>query len=281
MRSVNIIKVVHADKVGFDLYPITYPTTISVNAAIAGDAPFVMVKGYGDYRPFTIPVTGDVTIMNGDGVVLTQESYERLTLKTRVLEATDQVCKEIKDAMGLDEREVTWGELHDALKRVPQEYPSSIQGANPQQFTNASGSGVHLETTRYSGDGGKYKFVMGPAFDKMDELIKRGHADHFATMFAWAADSQPNGYWYLWLNTVERDDCYVAGILTSANIPFIIVTKTGCVAVDSLGASEKETLGLHYVPDKGWGIEDLAHRQVFSVKLTDGHVWGIDMVPEK
>lgn len=281
MRPVNIIKVKHSDQVGFDLHQVPYPTTISVNVATDTDPPYILIKGYGDYRPVSIPVTGDVTIMNGDGVVLTEESYDRLTLKVRVEEATAQVCKGIKDTMGLGERPVTWGELDDALKRVPPEYPSSIQGANPQQLQNVSESSLRLEVTRYSGNDGKYKFVMGPAFDKMDELIKRGHADHFAQMFAWLADSQPNGYWHLWLNMVERDDCYVVGILTSADIPFIIVTKTGCIAADSFSASGKETLGLHYVPDKGWAIEDLAHRQVFSVKLTDGHIWGIDMVPEK
>lgn len=173
MRPVNIIKIIHADKVGFDLHQIPYPTTIGVHVATETEPPYVLVRGYGDFRPASIVVTGDVTIMNGDGVVLSQESYERLTLGVRSATAAAEVCKTIRDHMGLDPRPVIWDELEQL--RQKQEFPSSIQGSESRPAFNATQEDAHFD------EGYSYKLfaeLFGSSLPIVEMALAAHHRKH-------------------------------------------------------------------------------------------------------
>lgn len=237
MRPVNIIKIIHADKVGFDLHQIPYPTTIGVHVATETEPPYVLVRGYGDFRPASIVVTGDVTIMNGDGVVLSQESYERLTAKAKCI-----------------------SDLNPDDYAGPRiiETPTAIE-------------------TRYTEPNSGIKFVPSPGYDAMDELIRRGHAHIFAQMFTWLADTQPNGTWYLYLNDLARDKDEVVGIMEACGQPHIIVLKDRIRPVDALTATEKECYGLRYTPDTGWKVKDYDGRKIFAIGLINGKTWNIEV----
>lgn len=156
MRPVNIIKVKHEDQIGFDLHQIPYPTTISVHAATVAAPPYILVKDYGDFRGGSITVTGDVTIMNGDGVVLTEESYERLTAKAKCIAHTQEVCKTIRDNLGL-------------------EYPSGIQGSKPRQAFNATGEDAHFDQG-YSYD--LFAELFGTALPVVEMALAMYHRKH-------------------------------------------------------------------------------------------------------
>lgn len=182
MRPVNIIKVVHADKVGFDLHQITYLTEISVHAAVAEDPPFVMVKGVGDFRPLTIPITGDVTIMNADGVVLVQETYERLILKARSEQAATEVCKTLRENMGLADRPIDWDAVKISLERHLTRYPpgGAIQGSEPQQFYNAAEKDAHFDKG-YSYD--LFAELFGSSLPIIEMALATYHRHHPNTKY--------------------------------------------------------------------------------------------------
>ena len=158
MRPVNIIKVKHEDQIGFDLHQIPYPTTISVHAATETDPPYILVKEYGDFRGCSIPVTGDVTIMNSDGVVLAEESYGRLTAKT------------LKVGRNPDG---TWGKI-DLLKSVT-EFPSSIQGSESRPAFNATQEDAHFD------EGYSYKLfaeLFGSSLPIVEMALAAHHRKH-------------------------------------------------------------------------------------------------------
>ncbi|MNG46937.1 hypothetical protein D3C79_48040 [compost metagenome] len=139
IKPVTIIKVMHSDKVGFHLIPVLHAGRVAVFAATKSNNPLVVVEGFGDFRSEVIPVTGDVTIMNPDGLVLSEVSYEKLMAPARIEEQTEAVLQPIREAMSGD-RPIDWEELNKRSE-IPSMFPplnpgGAIQGVEPQQFTN-------------------------------------------------------------------------------------------------------------------------------------------------
>lgn len=138
-KPINIIKIEHTDRIGFDLINVLHSGKVSVLSATKSNDPCVVVAEMGDFRGEVIPVSGDVTIMNGDGVVLTEVSYEKLMSPLRIEELTEETLQPIREALSGGQL-IDWEELNKRSE-IPQKFPplnpgGAIQGAESQQVTN-------------------------------------------------------------------------------------------------------------------------------------------------
>jgi len=273
IKPVTIIKVMHSDKVGFHLIPVLHAGRVTVFAATKSNTPLVVVEGFGDFRSEVIPVTGDVTIMNPDGLVLSEVSYEKLMAPVRIEEQTEAVLQPIREAMSGD-RPIDWEELNKRSE-IPSVFPplnpgGSVQGSDPATVWNSAKDLRAASPTLYLGLG-KLQFLPSNSLDQLNELISADHVDPFTQMFQWMIDLPPNGPWILYVNP-HFDK--TLGIMECASQPHIVVTELGCRTVDTLSAKEKESHGLEYIPDKGWRVDSLLNKQAFTVNL-DNEVFDI------
>lgn len=132
-KPINIIKIEHTDRIGFDLINVLHSGKVSVLSATKSNDPCVVVAGMGDFRGEVIPVSGDVTIMNSDGVVLAEVRYEKLMSPARIEEQVEAVLQPVREALGGEMRLETKEEVEERRRRYA---GGSIQGTEPQQFVN-------------------------------------------------------------------------------------------------------------------------------------------------
>lgn len=304
LKPVTIIKVMHTDGIGFHLIPVLHAGRVVVFAATKTSNPSVVVEGFGDFRSEVIPVAGDVTIMNPDGLVLSEVSYEKLMAPVRIEELTEETLQPIREALSGD-RPIDWEELNK-LNEIPSVFPTgepgtlrpedrletkeeveerrrrysgwSIQGAEPTDLWNGAVDLRIATPTIYSYDTGRSQFIPSDGYDQMDKLISRDHVPAFAQMFQWMVDLPPNGTWTLYVNTAKGHFDNAAGIMECSGTPHIVVIAIGAVAVDTLKATEKEFYGLSYTENDGWKVSSLANKQAFRVRLINNYVWDIQPI---
>lgn len=176
-KAVTIVKIMATDNVGFKLIPILDDAPVEVHPANANSGPHVHVKRYGDRRTqdqLYYPITGDVTIMNGDGVVLSEVSYEKLMAAVRAQVVAEETCSKIKEAMGLGPMP-TWDEVNDALRARPPEYPSSVQGSESRQAFNATSEDAHFDKG-YSYD--LFAELFGSSVRVVEMALATYHRNH-------------------------------------------------------------------------------------------------------
>lgn len=75
MNHVTVLKIMIEGTASFSYHTFCYPASFTV---MAGPMPYVAIQPHGDRRGDTIPITGDLLILNGNGDLIAQASYAEL-----------------------------------------------------------------------------------------------------------------------------------------------------------------------------------------------------------
>lgn len=144
-KTATIIKILQDGNAGFQLIP-TYPfAVIDVVAATADKGPFVCIGGRGDRNDQYYQVTGDVTIMNVAGDILSEVSYDKLMAAVRANALAKDTCDQIREAAGLDKPPAVWYASASEQARPSLPPGGAIQGTEGQQFWNVTKEDAHFD----------------------------------------------------------------------------------------------------------------------------------------